>query len=303
MEKNYLDIPPQKRYFSIYVRILLSFLGSIYLIIEGQHKPVMAIIQQKNFYVSLVFSFFIAMVLLKVIHYISINLDKGWDWKRRPVLRLALQVVFGFLIVLYLNLLLVKGVFHLLDADFKKSGYMLVEFPKVKWMLGTINFLYWIKAMAPGLLSWKHFKSKLDASPPSISQERARGRETDSEPALKDGIEGIIGKLGNKTKHISLDEIACIKCESRSGYVYLKNNAVFNIDYRTQDLVDVLDPTRFYQTNRGIIFSLDVIESYRRDKKEGVLILKEEINPEVSKIVSRERFREFKAAFDRKMQA
>lgn len=296
-----MEMPPQKRYFSIYVRILLSFLGSIYIIIEGQHKPALAIIQQKNFYVSLVFSFFISMVLLKLIHYISINLDKRWDWNRKPVLRLVLQAVFGFFIVLYLNLFLVKGVFHLLDADFEKSGYMLVEFPKVKWMLGMMNFLYWIKAMAPGLLTWKHFKSRLDASPPSISHER--GKETASELALKEGMGCIIGKLGNKTKQISLDEIACIKCESRSGFVYLKNNAVFNIDYRTQDLVDVLDPSRFYQTNRGIIFSLDVIEGYRRDKKEGFLILKGEINPEVSKIVSRERFREFKVAFDSKMQA
>lgn len=239
------------------------------------------------------------MAVLKLIHYISIKLDSYWDWHRKPIARLLLQVVFGFILVLYLDLILVRGFFYLFDADFESSGYMLVEFPKIKWMLGTMNFLYWIKAMSPGLLSLKHFRNDAESSPELTYADDEQ--EVTNTSALGTGIESIIGKLGNKTKQIRLDDIACIKCESRSGYVYLKNNAVFNIDYRTKDLMDVLDPKRFYQTNRGIIFSFDVIESYRRDKKEGLLILKEEINPEVSKIISRDRFREFKAAFEAKL--
>lgn len=297
MEKNYLNIPAHERYFSVYVRFLLAFLASIYIIIEGQHKPALVVIQQKNFYYSLIFSFIIAMLVLKYIHYLSLYLDKRWDWNKKPVIRLMLQLGFGFFFALYLDLLLAKGLYHMLDVDFEKSGYMLVEFPKIKWMLGTLNFIYWIKAMAPGLLSWKHFK--LSEQPAFELTPEQKENETSHTATL----DGIIGKLGNKSRRISLDEIACIKCESRSGYVYLKNNAVFNIDYRAQDLVEVLDPKRFYQTNRGIIFSLDVIESYRRDKKEGLLILKEEINPEVSKIVSRERFRDFKVAFEAQLQA
>lgn len=298
MEKTYLDIPPQERYFSIYVHILLAFLASIYIVIEGQQKPALVVIQQKNFYVSLVFSFFIAITLLILIHYISLYLDKRWDWNKRPVLRLMLQFVFGFVLVAYLDILFIKAVFHILNADFEKSGYMLIEFPKVKWMLGVVNFLYWIKAMSPELLSWNHFIVNRKSTPSPLAQENNPAGASFSD----NGIQSIIGKLGNKSRHISLDEIACIKCESRSGYVYLKNNAVFNIDYRTQDLLDVLDSRRFYQTNRGIIFSFDVIESYRRDKKEGLLILKQEINPDVSRIVSRERFRDFKAAFEAQLQ-
>lgn len=298
MEKSYLDIPSHERYFSTYVHVLLAFLASVYIVIEGQHKPALVVIQQKNFYVSLVFSFFIAITLLLLLHYISIYLDKRWDWNKKPVLRLMLQFMFGFVLIAYLDILFIRAVFYILNADFEKSGYMLVEFPKVKWMLGVVNFLYWIKAMSPELLSWKHFIANPKSTLLPLAQENNPYGTSFSDTE----IQSIIGKLGNKSRHIRIDEIACIKCESRSGYVYLKNNAVFNIDYRTQDLLDVLDPRRFYQTNRGIIFSLDVIESYRRDKKEGLLILKQEINPDVSRMVSRERFRDFKAAFQAQQQ-
>ncbi|WP_316762047.1 LytTR family DNA-binding domain-containing protein [Pedobacter aquatilis] len=279
-------------YFSVYFRMLMALMVANYIILDGQQKPIIQVIQQKNFYITLVFSFTIAMFLLECLHHITLLLDKKFTWRYAPIRRLLLQIVLGVILLLYVDIWLVKGFFHLFNYDFKASGYMLIEFPKVKWLLMVMNFLYWLEATAPGTLSLSRFLSTK-----TLSRDEYNAGEEEELINKVNKVEALRGRLGNKIEIISFDKIACLKCESLTGYIYLKDNSIFNMDYKMNDLEQILDPQRFFRTNRGVIYAFDVIEHHRRERKEGLLTLYSGINPDATRIISRDRYMDFKYKF------
>jgi len=281
-------------YFSYYQRLLAALLAAYYIIIEGQPGPFYRTVQSYDFLITMVFSSVIAVILIELVHWITVLLDRYLPWQYYLWPRLALQVLLGVLMVIEIDLVLVKFFFRLFRYDFESSGYLVSEFPLVKWMIYLLNIYYWTCHYAPGLFDVRRLFSALRKTPmlpPSKSEEN-----TDTEEGSSGQV--LVLRLGSRVRHVPTDQVACFKKESAAGYAYLKDGSVWNFDYRISELVDLLPKGMFFQTSRGIIYSLEVIENYRRERKEGILILKPGVDLEVSRTVSRERYMEFRECFD-----
>lgn len=274
------------RYFSVYTRTLMALFASHYLIVENSSTPTWTLMQGRYYHVTLIFSTLIALFLVYVVHRVSIFLDQKCNWFKHPIKRLLLQFTFGVIMVLGLDYLLIRFCFYLFDNDFGQSRFMVQEFPLIKWMIIFLNFLYWLGAVAPFLFMRNFY----------VQSRIAATAEGQYAPYLT-------GKLGHKVLRVRPDEIACLKCESAAGYIYLRDGRQCNMAYKAEELMQLLDPSLFFQTNRGVIYAFAVIESYRRANKEGLLILKPQFNLMCSKVISRERYQHFKRMFDNYLAA
>lgn len=104
-------------------------------------------------------------------------------------------------------------------------------------------------------------------------------------------------KLGEHIKSITTDQVEFFYAEGRNVYLYTTQNRKFIIDYKLEDLEELLDPVQFYRVNRSFIMNINAIEdvvvySNSRLKISPRLEFDKEI------IVSREKVNTFKDWFN-----
>lgn len=104
-------------------------------------------------------------------------------------------------------------------------------------------------------------------------------------------------KLGEHIKSITTDRIALFYADGRSVYLVTDENRKFIIDFRLEDLEELLNPEHFFRMNRTFIMHIEsikdvVVYSNSRLKISSNVKLDKEI------IVSRDKVGDFKQWFD-----
>ncbi|MTI21586.1 response regulator transcription factor [Fulvivirga sp. RKSG066] len=67
-------------------------------------------------------------------------------------------------------------------------------------------------------------------------------------------------KLGEHIKSVTTQNIEFFYAEGRSVYLYNSDNRKFIIDYKLEELNDLLDPAMFYRVNRSFIVNIEGIQ-------------------------------------------
>ncbi|WP_129715513.1 LytTR family transcriptional regulator DNA-binding domain-containing protein [Pedobacter sp. SYP-B3415] len=281
---------PRREYLPGYAKVFMAIAAAHFIIAGQQTKPLWRLITQRNYYVALVFSFVIALLLIELVEQITKFLDKKLPWQQYPWMRFAAQFIFAFVGVLYLDVALVKGFFYLFDADFEKSNFMIYEFVLIKWMLATLNFIYWVMYRSPGLFKFPISKTLGEADHDT--------RDAADDYSLRSIKNLLNGKIGTRNVSVDSTTLAGLICKSGGGFMVGKDGKQYRMSYKTEELSDLLPGDEFVQTNRGVFINLAIIEGHRRNHKEGFLIFKSEFNLMLPRSVSRDRYRKFKLAFD-----
>lgn len=102
----------------------------------------------------------------------------------------------------------------------------------------------------------------------------------------------FIIKTGDRLRHVSVDDIAYFYSENDYTYLVAKENARFIIDYKLDELVELLDPNEFFRLSRKFItniHSVKMVNKYFNSRLEVIL------NPEPKDqiLISRVRVPEF----------
>ncbi len=67
-------------------------------------------------------------------------------------------------------------------------------------------------------------------------------------------------KLGEHIKSITTSNTEFFYAEGRNVYLYTSENRKFIIDFKLEELEELLDPTQFYRVNRSYIINIDAIQ-------------------------------------------
>lgn len=67
-------------------------------------------------------------------------------------------------------------------------------------------------------------------------------------------------KLGEHIKTITTDQVEFFYAEGRDVYLYTTENRKFIIDFKLEELENLLDPAKFYRANRSYIINIDYIK-------------------------------------------
>lgn len=113
----------------------------------------------------------------------------------------------------------------------------------------------------------------------------------------QDFKERFVVKVGDKIKAIPTKEIAFFYSESKATFAQDFNGKSFLIDFSLDQLLDVLDPKKFYRLNRKYIASFESIEDMRSYSNSRLkLILKNCKDQDI--LMSREKVTDFKNWLD-----
>ncbi|WP_420582596.1 LytR/AlgR family response regulator transcription factor [Reichenbachiella sp.] len=102
----------------------------------------------------------------------------------------------------------------------------------------------------------------------------------------------FIIKTGDRLRHVSVDDIAYFYSENDYTYLVAKENAKFIIDYKLDELVELLDPNEFFRLSRKFItniHSIKMVNKYFNSRLEVIL----DPEPKDQILISRVRVPEF----------
>jgi DNA-binding LytR/AlgR family response regulator len=104
-------------------------------------------------------------------------------------------------------------------------------------------------------------------------------------------------RLGEHIHSVSADAIALFYAIDRDVFLHTTNKKKFIIDYKLEDLEEILDPSVFFRVNRSIIVHINAISDVLVYSSSRLKIhLHQEVDKEI--IVSRERVTAFKEWFN-----
>ncbi|MPQ46812.1 response regulator [Marinifilum sp. N1E240] len=104
-------------------------------------------------------------------------------------------------------------------------------------------------------------------------------------------------KVGEKLKSFKADDISLYFAEGRDAFILLKDGHRYIIDYKMEELQDLLDPKYFYRISRSFIVNINAISDVSVHSNSRLkVILTSDFDREL--IVSREKVNNFKDWFN-----
>lgn len=104
-------------------------------------------------------------------------------------------------------------------------------------------------------------------------------------------------KIGDHIRSVTTDEIVYFYAEGRNAYVINKQSRRLIIDYKLEELDEILDPAIFFRVNRTYIVNINSIVDVLVYSNSRLKVITE-VKTEKEIIVSREKVAAFKKWFD-----
>lgn len=153
MHTNNLTI----RYNNLAFRIVGSLVVSIFITLFGTDSSLFVALKYPSFYLVVGLSFLVALLLTYCVHYVTIRLDKNFDWQRKPYRRAGLQLSLGVFLPVVLAYYIMMLYFKYFDGrDIHDSQYMLIDFPHMVYFIIMLNLYYVIHYLVVELMVMYH---------------------------------------------------------------------------------------------------------------------------------------------------
>lgn len=276
--KNRVNQPETSLYFSVYSRAAAALLISLFLVLLSSPKPFFELIKMHSVYASTWLGFVIALILIELIHWVNVILDRFYPWPQWHW-RLPLQLVFGTGPLLYLDWLLVKAMYLVTENDFEKSGFTEDILPVNLLLICTGHLIFYVRQ--------RLMRNKAKPTTQVL-------KVPEPDPLYWATVEGSIQ---NKKYIFPLNAICCLVTASVYGDIYLKDGRRMNMNFRKTVLRSRLDPDRFVEISGGVFLAYDVIAEIKAQGKGGHIILNIDHQNDLPLSISRRFFPTFMAGF------
>jgi hypothetical protein len=265
---NQQTLVKDKPYFSGYTRVAMAICCGVILILMSTSIGLWHLLFMKRFYFALCFNFLLALLVIELIHWVNVILDRYCSWQSYPNLRMFYQFFIGIVGVLYIDYWLVRGVYHLLDMDFSTGGFLSGVFPTIAFFVFFLHGLFYVRRYDPIIFNPKQWYSHFRG---------AKGKQV--LPAINNTLnpywQSIAGYI-QSTKYIfNIEEVVCIATGAIYGDIFLKNGRCCNMHYKGAQLREQLDPEEWVEIRSGKFFALSSMAGISLDSKQKKIILKE----------------------------
>lgn len=283
------QVIPRLHYLNWRIRLGLSLLVGHLIVVQGQPKSSWILLHQLNYWLALCFSALGACVMMYWVNRITKILDIKYPWYLGWRSRIFYQTFFGVIMVLLGDFVLVRLYFWLFHGNFRKSGFMIIEFPIIQWMVISLNLIYMLLYFVRHARDARQKQGEL-----ALLLDADRLRKEEQEHYAKT----IMTELGNKTFELDLTEVVCFLREENSGFVHTRDGHIYNIDKKMDELLEMLYPGDFVRISRSVIIGLSHAKGYEKVKnQQALVVLQDNILPPCSLLVSRSRMDDFKEAW------
>jgi hypothetical protein len=129
-------------YNDLFFRIGAALVAAHFITAFGEKETFFQLLLDPDYYWALLYSFIIAFILLAIVNFITVKLDRVADWKLHPVQRTALQVFTGWGLPSIIAFLLAAFYFRCFGINILKTLYVRIDYPLIVLMLLLANLYY-----------------------------------------------------------------------------------------------------------------------------------------------------------------
>ncbi|WP_157243454.1 LytR/AlgR family response regulator transcription factor [Algoriphagus resistens] len=235
------------RYNDQMIRILLCVIAAFLVAMYGTGARFLDSLSQGSFYIKLLAAFLIACFFIEFVHRVTVQLDKGYDWKERPMIRLTLQFALGVLlpgIIDFFFLSIYQWYFELTSSPENPGYHSSIPAMMLPVFLFNIYYLFYYQIL--------------------------RNREGNTH--TKTEMEILLVQQGTKTIPMELQNIRFIYHQDRMNYLVTSNQTTYFLNETLDELERKLPSRDFFRINRKMIIHYQACV-YFRSNGHGKLLL------------------------------
>lgn len=283
-------------YNNIIFRILAAFAAALFLVKYGERISIFKALLLPSFYMAIIGSFIIAFLLIYIVHYVTVGLDRRTGWQEYPLKRVLLQFVFGFLIPSIMAYLLAAIYFMLYGINIIHTDYDIFDYPVTVMMLFGLNAYYYLYAYIYRLKTLKVYDREMEMPQSGIGSLPLPTKEY------------VLVHVNNEEISLNVvEEICYFYCFDDVYFVKTFDNKTFGTEMTLKEIEDKYAGRYFFRINRHTVLNFNAIHSFSYEKKKRYTLVhlksglftgkpEEEIRQFT---VSREKLNAFKSWMDR----
>jgi LytTr DNA-binding domain len=128
----------------MWFRAIIALIASTYILIHGHdlNLIIRAFKGDPNFYLALLISYLITLLLVYLIHWTTVKLDSKHDWRKNTYERIFWQSLFAVILPILIDLGLMSIYSAFLGEVFIESRFLLVDFPIIVSFIILLNMYY-----------------------------------------------------------------------------------------------------------------------------------------------------------------
>lgn len=226
----------------------LQLAGAIFIsvfLVTFDNVPLVELLHRPSYYRDLGITVVAALLLFRYINWATAWLDQRLGWLA-PGRRVAAQAVLGWVGACLLAYGMAFVQYRLIDAEhvFGTESFRHTEYPVIALFNLFINGLY----SAVAYYNW---------------QEKLRPQPTESLPPKPAFAVSLLAIQGQRTIHVPVNKVALLSVENGITWLFTFDNSRYHLDEPLQQIMEQLDPERFFRVNRQNIVQLSACFSYQ----------------------------------------
>lgn len=263
-EANSIVVKYNDRYF----RIILCAVAAHIIVMYKEPDTFFQAILTLSYLIGFAGSFLIALLLTSLIYYVTVRLDRLYDWKLNTLHRLLWQAVLGFAFPAILAFLLAGVFFWLFGFNIFRTTYLQEEYTIILLMLLVMNIYYF------GINSFLLRDKRPETEPNDTTTALSELVMVNNQVLPSASKELII--VDTPTKSIPVKQENICYCYLLHGYVFMRTigmeslNESYQLSGNLKTLEESLDKKLFFRINRQMIVSLGACRSYQAGKNKTI---------------------------------
>lgn len=230
MIKQLSPIPPPPKYNDLYFRLAIGILAALCVSNYGTSKSFFSHFLYLQFYIEFFSSLFIVLILIENVYRITTKLDRHYDWRQKPLLRLCLQVLLGFIVPAILDFGLAAIYFKIFDLSIITDNYYVAYvFPLIMVLILIFN-LYYICYYF--LLRMRMVQRRIKTSHDK---------------------EILIVTQGAKNIPLPIRNISYVHRDNNYNFLMTFHEKYYLVSQTLDDLQSIFDDSQFFRVNRQVL--------------------------------------------------
>jgi len=237
------DKSVRPKYNDLLIRIVVAVIAAHFIVTFGEDKTFFEFLLLADYYKSVLGSAVIAILLFSFVRYVTVRLDRQYEWNKFPLNRALLQGLFGLLLTAVLAFLLAAVYFRIYGINILTTVYLKYDFPVIALFVFILNIYYFTYYL---LVQVKAGHQKSDKSQPA-------GNYTSV----------LIVNKGTENLPVNTTQISAFYHEGNYNFLKLFDGNSYLISQTLDDLEKQLDPYLFFRVSRQAIVGRNACKSFR----------------------------------------
>lgn len=273
------DSRPAVQYKDLYFRLILSLAAAHIIVMFGERHSLSELLLMPEYYISVAASFLIAFTLVSTVRWVTLKLDRRYDWMDEPLQRTGMQILLVVIGPGLLAFLLAAIYFKIQGLNILDTVYLRLDFPVILLMLVMLN-LYYV-----AYYFYQHAKN-------------AKVFTSSKAHADQQGKETFIVSAGTKNIPLTVEDVSYFFRAHDVNYLRTVDGKDYMISQSLDEVQQQVDTRQFFRANRQILVTFKACRHFE-SLPYGKLQLFVQPEYKGSIIISQKRAKEFKEWMER----